>query len=174
MPAPLLRTSLITVPTDIRLLAVCRKRYSAGTSPPVSGCLAPSRRGNAALRSPTSADTTEQPVLNARNQPNNHRRQRTERRFTCVTQLIRQRRSVTGGRRHCAASVGGSERNRRRYSWASSADRMSACSAPLGPAVPTTAPPPASSSGWAAMLLAPVTPGCADHRDRAPVGAGAG
>ena len=30
-----------------------------------------------------------------------------ERRFTHVTQLIRQRRSVTDGRRHCAAPVGG-------------------------------------------------------------------
>ena len=34
-----------------------------------SGCLAPSRRGNAALRSPTSADAPEQPALDVRNQP---------------------------------------------------------------------------------------------------------
>jgi hypothetical protein len=27
--------------------------------------------------------------------------------FTCVTQLIRRRHSVTGGRRHCAAPIGG-------------------------------------------------------------------
>lgn len=33
----------------------------------------------------------------------------------------------------------GSERNRRTFSWASSADRLSTCSAPLGPAVATAA-----------------------------------
>src|SRR6185437_5733225 len=32
-----------------------------------------------------------------------HRRHRTERRLTCVPQLIRQRRSVTGGRRRASA-----------------------------------------------------------------------
>ncbi len=57
----------------------CR-RCSAGTSLPISGCLAPSRRGNAALRSPTSTDAPEQPVLDVHNQPDSHRRRRTERR----------------------------------------------------------------------------------------------
>jgi hypothetical protein len=42
---------------------------SAGTSLHISGCLAPSRRGNAALRSPASAAAPEQPVLDVRNQP---------------------------------------------------------------------------------------------------------
>jgi len=36
-----------------------------------------------------------------------HSQSRPDRRFTCVTQLIRQRHSVTGRRRHCAAPVGG-------------------------------------------------------------------
>jgi len=58
----------------------CR-RCSAGTSLPISGCLAPSRRGNAPLRSPTSADAPEQPVLDVRNQPDSHRRRRTEQRL---------------------------------------------------------------------------------------------
>jgi len=57
----------------------CR-RCSAGTSLPISGCLARTRRGNAAFRSPTSADAPEQPVLDVRNQPDSHRPQRTERR----------------------------------------------------------------------------------------------
>ena len=47
----------------------------------ISGCLASSRRGNAALRSPTSADAPEQPVLDVRNQPDSHRPRRTERRI---------------------------------------------------------------------------------------------
>ena len=54
----------------------CR-RCSAGTSLPISGCLAPSRRGNTALRSQASAHAPEQPVLDVRNQPDNHRRRRT-------------------------------------------------------------------------------------------------
>ena len=62
----------------------CR-RCSAGTSPPISGCLAPSRRGNTALRSQASAHAPEQPVLDVRNQPDNHRRRRTERRLLSGT-----------------------------------------------------------------------------------------
>ena len=62
----------------------CR-RCSAGTSLPISGCLAPSRRGNTALRSQASAHAPEQPVLDVRNQPDNHRRRRTERRLLSGT-----------------------------------------------------------------------------------------
>ncbi len=62
----------------------CR-RCSAGTSLPISGCLAPSRRGNTALRSQASAHAPEQPVLDVRNQPDNYRRRRTERRLLSGT-----------------------------------------------------------------------------------------
>jgi hypothetical protein len=50
----------------------------------ISGCLVSPARGNAALRSPTSADAPEQPVLDVRNQPDSHRPRRTERRFLYV------------------------------------------------------------------------------------------
>ena len=60
-------------------------RCSAGTSLPISGCLAPSRRGNTALRGQASAHAPEQPVLDVRNQPDNHRRRRTERRLLSGT-----------------------------------------------------------------------------------------
>ena len=62
----------------------CR-RCSAGTSLPISGCLARTRRGNAAFRSPTSADAPEQPVLDVRNQPDNHRPRRNRTAATCAT-----------------------------------------------------------------------------------------
>jgi len=51
-----------------------------GTSLPIPGCPAPSRRGNPALRNSTSADAPEQPVLDVPNQPDSHRPRRTERR----------------------------------------------------------------------------------------------
>ena len=49
---------------------------------------------------------TESPVTSGRERKTPPRPNNPDRRFTCVTQLIRQRRSVTG-RRHCAAPVGG-------------------------------------------------------------------
>jgi hypothetical protein len=41
-------------------------------------------QGEAALRTPASADAPEQPVLDVRNEPDTHRSRRTERRFTRV------------------------------------------------------------------------------------------
>ena len=52
------------------------------TSLPISGCLAPSRSGNAALRGRASADAPERPVLDVRNQPESHRPRRTDRRIS--------------------------------------------------------------------------------------------
>ncbi len=75
-----LRTSLITVPTDIRLLAVRRKRCLAGTSPPISGCLAPSRRGRSTQK-PGQCRHARTAGSECPHQPDNHRRLRTERRL---------------------------------------------------------------------------------------------
>jgi hypothetical protein len=44
--------------------------------------LAQARQGNAALRSPASADAPEHSVLDVRSQPDSHRRRRTERRIS--------------------------------------------------------------------------------------------
>ena len=49
----------------------------------------------------------EQPFQSAGTQTNRNFPDNSDRRFTCVTRLIRQRHSVTDGRRHCAAPVGG-------------------------------------------------------------------
>jgi hypothetical protein len=53
---------------------------------------------------------TESPVTSGRERRTSPRPNRPERRFTCVMQLIRRRRSVTCGRPHCAAPVGGGHR----------------------------------------------------------------
>ena len=50
---------------------------TGGTSLPIPGCPAPSRKGNPALRNPASADAPEQPVLEVPNQPDSHRPRRT-------------------------------------------------------------------------------------------------
>jgi hypothetical protein len=51
----------------------------AGTSLPIPGCPAPSRKGNPAFRNSTSADAPEQPVLDVPNHPDSHRPRRIER-----------------------------------------------------------------------------------------------
>ena len=84
----------------------CR-RCSAGTSPPISGRVAPSPRGNAVLRSQASAHTPEQPVLDVRNQPDNHRRRRTERRIFRLAGLrLRARRRAGPGTRRPRRACG--------------------------------------------------------------------
>jgi len=50
---------------------------------------------------------TGSPVTSGRRAHDSPRPNRPDRRFTCVTQLIRQRHSAPGRRRHCAAPVGG-------------------------------------------------------------------
>ena len=65
-----IKTTLSAATQRIKALQALLSRHIAA----ISGCPAPSRRGNAALRSPTSADAPEQPVLDVRNQPDSHRR----------------------------------------------------------------------------------------------------
>jgi len=72
-----------------------------GTSPPIPGCPAPSRKENPALRNFTSADAPEQPALHVPNQPDSHRPRRTERRLRALCpgkgqlQSVRSRRLPT-------------------------------------------------------------------------------
>ena len=87
-PAEAIREQLMASSPEFQRLREEHARLSVqlelGTSLPISGCSAPSRRGNAALRTPASADAPEQPVLDVRNQPDSHRPRRTERRFAFV------------------------------------------------------------------------------------------
>ena len=48
-------------------------QHMPAQSLPISGCLVPFRRGDAALRTPASARAPEQPVLDVRNQSDGHR-----------------------------------------------------------------------------------------------------
>src|SRR5439155_23073313 len=71
-------------PVDVAVAAGMnpfRRPAAWGTSLPIPGCPAPSRRGNPAFRNSTSADAPEQPVLDVPNQPDSHRPRRTERRL---------------------------------------------------------------------------------------------
>ena len=77
------KTTLSAATQRLKALQVLLSRHIAA----ISGCLVSPATGNAALRSPTSADAPEQPVLDVRNQPDSHRPRRTEQRFLRQAQL---------------------------------------------------------------------------------------